>query len=89
MGAIAIVTMLGAVAVGLVCWLGHHVHVETLRRRQADRVRAALAGRISVAELRQRCGADNAPRYPTPSRAASDPDLAALDGSIAPVGRAS
>ncbi|MDX3656246.1 hypothetical protein PV646_02900 [Streptomyces sp. ID05-26A] len=89
MGAIAIVTMLGAVAVGLVCWLGHHVRRETLRRRQADRVRAALAGRISVAELRQRCGADKAPRYPTPSRAASDPDLAALDGSIAPVGRAS
>ncbi|MEU3649784.1 hypothetical protein AB0E59_40885 [Lentzea sp. NPDC034063] len=82
MGAIAIVTMLGAVAVGLVCWLGHHVRRETLRRRQADRVRAALAGRISVAELRERCGADSLPLLPTPRTAVGDPDPAAERGSI-------
>lgn len=84
-----IVTMLGGVAVGLVCWLGHHVRRETLRRRQTARVRAVLAGHISVAELRQRCDADNAPRYPTPSGVASDPDLAALDGPTARAGRSS
>ncbi|NGY63413.1 hypothetical protein G7043_31270 [Lentzea sp. NEAU-D13] len=89
MGAIAIVMLLGAVAIGLICWLGHHVHRETLRRRQVARVRAALAGHTSVAELRERCGADEMPRYPTPSGAAGDPDPAALDGSTMRVERAS
>lgn len=80
-GAIAIVTLLGAVAVGVLCWLVHHIRREVLRRRQVVRVRATLAGRVSVAELRERCDADSLPRYPTPSGAASDPDLVVLDGS--------
>jgi hypothetical protein len=89
MGQIAIVTLLGAVAVGLVCWLAYHVRREVMRRRRVARVRAAVAGNLSVAELRARCGADEMPRYPTPSRAAGDPDLAAPGGSTAHVRRAS
>lgn len=82
MGAIAIVMLLGAVALGVICWLGHHVRRETLRRRQVDRVRAALAGRTTVAELRARCGADSLARYPTPRAAVTAPDPAVARGSI-------
>jgi hypothetical protein len=81
MGVIAILVLLGAVAVGVVLWVAHHVRRESLRRRQVARVRAAVACHVSVAELRERCGADSLARYPTPSRAASDPALTALDGS--------
>lgn len=76
-----ILALLGTVAWGVVAWMVFHVHRETLRRRQVARVRAAVAGNLSVADLRERCGADEMPRYPTPSRAVGDPDPAAPDGS--------
>jgi hypothetical protein len=84
-----IVCLLGVVALGTIVWAGHHVRLEQQRQRQVARVRAALAGRVSVAELRQRCGADEMPSYPTPSRAVADPDPAALDGPTACAERAS
>ncbi|MBM7861798.1 hypothetical protein [Lentzea nigeriaca] len=89
MGEIAIVMMLGAVVVGLVCWLAFHVHREMRRRRQVERVRAALAGKTSVAEPRARCGADPLPRFPSPRTAVGAPDPAAERGSTAHAGRAS
>lgn len=81
--ALLILALLGIVAAGTVGWVAHHVRRELLRRRQVARVRAALAapGRISVAELRARCGADGLKRYPTPGRAAGVPDPTALPGS--------
>ena len=84
-----ILALLAAVAVGTVLWVAHHVRRETLRRRQVACVRTAVAGRMSVAELRERCGADEMPSYPTPSRACGDPDPAALDGSTTCMERAS
>ncbi|GLZ29380.1 hypothetical protein Lesp02_15700 [Lentzea sp. NBRC 105346] len=80
-GAFAILAVLGAVVVGIVCWLGYQVRREAIRRRQVTRVRAAVEPRPTVAELRERCGADTLPRYPTPTVAAGDPDLAASVGS--------
>ncbi|MFD5831018.1 hypothetical protein [Lentzea sp. NPDC060358] len=81
MGTVIIMCLLGVVALLTIVWVGHHVRVEQQRRCQVARVRAALAGRVSVAELRRRCGADEMPSFPTPSRAVADPDPAALDGS--------
>jgi hypothetical protein len=81
-GAFAILALLGAVAVGIVCWLGHHVHREAIRRGQVARVRTALKPRLTVAELRERCRADELPHYPTPTGAAGDLDLAASVGPI-------
>ncbi|RDI35390.1 hypothetical protein [Lentzea flaviverrucosa] len=81
MGAIAIVMLLGAVTIGSFCWLGHHVRRETRRRRQVNRVRAALAGRTTLAELRSRCGADPLPSFPSPRPATGAPDPVAVRGS--------
>jgi hypothetical protein len=67
MGTLAILIMFGAVVIGLIGWLAHHVRREMLRRRQVARIRAAVDGRVSVAELRARCGADSLPRYPAAS----------------------
>ena len=67
MGTLAILIMFGAVVVGLIWWLAHHVRRETLRRRQVARIRAAVDDRVSVAELRARCGADSLLRYPAAS----------------------
>ena len=61
----AILTLLGAVALGTVMWVACHVRREVLRRRQVARIRAVLAERVSVAELRERCAADDLPRHPT------------------------
>ncbi|WP_090071107.1 hypothetical protein [Lentzea flaviverrucosa] len=79
---VVILALLGAVAVATCVWCGHHVRRETLRRRQVDRVRAALAGKTSVAELRERCGADSLARFPAPRAAVTAPDPAAARGSI-------
>lgn len=67
-----VIGVIGAVALGVVGWLAHHVRRELQRRRQVARVRAAVAGHVSVAELRKRCGADSLARYPTPSTANVD-----------------
>lgn len=67
MGAIGILVLLGAVVLGVVLWVAHHVRREAIRRRQVERVRAALEPQPTVAELRERCGADVLPRYPTPA----------------------
>lgn len=75
-----VLAVLGAVAVGVVWWLGLHVRREVLRRRQVARVRAVLEPRTTVAELRERCGADLLPRYPTPPVTAGDPHPAATGG---------
>lgn len=82
-GAFAILALLGAVACGVAAWVAFHVRRETLRRRQVVRVRAALAGKTTVAELRQRCGADPMPLLPSPRPAAGAPDPAAGRGSTA------
>ncbi|MEO6085988.1 MAG: hypothetical protein ABIQ18_23045 [Umezawaea sp.] len=84
-GVLVILVLMATVVVVLVAWLVHHVRRELLRRRQVARVRAALAapGRVSVAELRARCGADTLRRYPTPSGTAGVPDPAVPLGSTA------
>ena len=81
METVAILVLLGAVACGVVTWVAFHVRREMLRRRQVARVRAALASRISVAELRARCGADSLARFPTPRAEVGDPDPVAGRGS--------
>jgi hypothetical protein len=62
-----VLMFVGAVALLCVLWCAHHVRREYQRRRRVDAVRMALAGRVSVAELRERCDADRLPRYPTPA----------------------
>ncbi|SES37479.1 hypothetical protein SAMN05216188_1444 [Lentzea xinjiangensis] len=84
-----ILMALGAVVVGLVGWLGQHVGRQTQRRRQVDKVRAALAGRVTVDELRTRCGADSLPLLPTPRPATGTPDPAGERGCTVCVERAS
>jgi len=42
MGTSSILIMFGAVVVGLIWWLAHHVRRETPRRRQVARIRAAV-----------------------------------------------
>ncbi|MFD9703861.1 hypothetical protein [Lentzea sp. NPDC059081] len=81
MGAVVILGLLASVAVGTALWVAHHVRREVLRRRQVERVRAALAGRSTVAELRERCGADLMPLFPSPRPAVGAPDPAAGRGS--------
>jgi hypothetical protein len=77
-----VLAVIGAVPLGVVGWLAHHVRRELLRRRRIARVRGVLAlnNRVTVAELRRRCDADNLPRYPTPGNGISDPDLIPLPG---------
>lgn len=60
---VVILALLGTVAVAACVWCGHHARRELARRRQVARVRAALAGNTSVAELRARCGADSMPFF--------------------------
>lgn len=62
-----VIAILGTVAFGVIGWCGHHVRREHIRRRQVKRVRAAVEGRVSVAELRDRYAADTMPYYPAPS----------------------
>lgn len=62
-----VLVVLGVVVPGVVWWCAHHVRRERRRRRQVAGVRAAVQGRVSVADLRTRCGADALPRYPDPS----------------------
>lgn len=81
--AAVILALLGVVALSAVAWCAFHVRREVLRRRQVARVRAALEPRTTVAELRERCGADLLPRYPTPTVAAGGPDPAVTVGPAA------
>ncbi|WP_157621627.1 hypothetical protein [Saccharothrix sp. NRRL B-16348] len=78
-----VLAVVGAVAVGVVWWLALHVRREVLRRRQVARMRATLEARTTVAELRERCGADKLPRYPTPTVAAGGPGPAVTVGPTA------
>lgn len=64
-----ILIVLGAVALGAVVWVAWHVRREVLRRDQASRVRVALAHRVPVAELVERCPNGSSQCCP-PSRAA-------------------
>lgn len=77
---VVVVILLGVVALLAVGWCALHARREVLRRRQVARVRAALEPRTTVAELRERCGADELPRYPTPAGAGGTPDTSAPAG---------
>lgn len=61
---LSVLAVMGAVVVTLLVWLAFRVRREALRRRQVVNVRHRLDHRLTVAELRARCGAERLPRYP-------------------------
>lgn len=59
--------VIGMAVLGLLTWAGVRFRRGAIRRSQVARVRLTLDGRVTVAELRARCGADKLARYPSPA----------------------
>jgi len=64
---VGLLIVIGMAVLGLLTWTGLRVRRGAIRRSQVARVRMALDGRVTVAELRARCGADELARYPSPA----------------------